>query len=454
MYKISNYNHFQPWQGDYFVAFNALSGAVALMTRDNYSRYLAISEKLSLSSHNGFTDEDNSLLEQLKFGKFVLSANGDETASLKFAHNLHRYDQTTLGLTIAPTLNCNLGCKYCYEENKTGRMKSDTIDAIMKRIGERADALNRVDINWYGGEPLLALDIIEELTVKLLDMAKEKNFRYSSSMISNGYLLSKDNVQKLRELKVSILQVTIDGPRRIHDTRRPLKNGNGSFDRILENIKYASDYIGIGVRVNVDRNFSEEIIKELLDELVRAGLQKKIGVYFGQLEPASSVCANIADHCYNANEFSQAEVKYYRLLLDNGFHVQKLPSPISVYCMAQGIGAHLIDPDGDLYRCYNHVGIKEKSCGNIADDFDFQHPIFREYFDFDPFTDESCRTCEILPICMGGCPSRRIDRGLKGEERCETWKHNLDSMLDIIAISRRREQLQKEQDAELAREKL
>lgn len=439
MYKISNYNHFQAWQNGSLIAFNAKSGAVALMTRENFELYNNLALRMKSDDLNVLNDEEKTLLDQLKYGKFVIADDSDEIDGLEFVHNLHRYDQTSYGLTIAPTMNCNMGCEYCFEDNKKGKMSPEVIDAIVKAVDDRADSMKSLDVNWYGGEPLLALDTIEELTNRFREIADGKKFKYSASMISNGYLLTEKVAKKLRDLGIYLVQVTLDGPQRIHDRRRPLKNGKGSYGKILNNIKDASDYVGIGIRVNVDKDFTEDIIVEMLEELKAEGLREKVGVYFGQLEPASEICANIAENCYNANEFSQAEVKYYRLLLNHGFLVHKAPTPISVYCMAQSVGALLIDPDGDMYRCYNHAGNKEKSVGNITDEINYQHPIFRDFFRFDPFREESCRSCEVLPLCMGGCPARRVDRKLQGEELCDTWKHNLSSMLDIIAVARQQE---------------
>jgi uncharacterized protein len=255
-------------------------------------------------------------------------------------------------------------------------------------------------------------------------------------MISNGYLLEKSVVDRLVALKVSMIQVTLDGPARVHNKRRPLKNGKASFDQIIENIKYACTKMTVGARINVDKDFNREIVSELLEELKVADLQQKVGVYFGMLEPASTVCSNIADSCYSTVDFSQVEINFYQLLLDKGFRIEKLPSPTSAFCMAQRLNAFLVDPAGNLYRCFNYVGDLKQSIGNIRDQVDFQHPNYTKLFNFDPYEDSRCKACDILPVCMGGCPSHRADRGMSGDELCQSWKHNLGPMLEIIARSR------------------
>ncbi|UCD16853.1 MAG: SPASM domain-containing protein [Candidatus Zixiibacteriota bacterium] len=406
------------------------------MTEENFASYRELVDRITSGTISDLTPEEEKLLQQLEYGRFIYPDDYDELEALKFQHHLSRFEQSQIGFTLAPTMACNMACGYCFEENKRGRMPAKVIEGFIDFVEKRAPGLLRVDINWYGGEPLLAMGIIEDITETLLDLGQQHNFLYTASMISNGYLLSRETVDRLAELKISMIQVTLDGPARLHNAKRPLKNGGDSFDRIVENISYASTKMAIGVRVNIDKSFNKNIIEEMLEELKRADLQDRVGVYFGQLEASATVCANISESCYNANEFSAIEVEYYRLLLDHGFRIERLPSPTSAYCIAQQINGFLLDPDGDLYRCFNHAGDKSKTMGNIRDSINYRHQNFMRLFRFDPFDDESCRNCSILPICLGGCPARRADRGMTGDEMCESWKHNLRPMLEIIARSK------------------
>jgi uncharacterized protein len=447
MSKLSRFSHFQPWRDGYHIAYNAMSGAVALMTDENYEVYGKIKEKLASDSPPDFTDEEKELLKQLEYGHFLCDDNLDEVEALHFRHNIDRYDRTSLGLVLAPTLACNMACEYCYEANKKGRLSSQATEKLVTFVEERAPGISRLDVNWYGGEPLLAMDIIEDLTETFLDLSEEFKFEYGSSMISNGYLMTPKVTDKLKDFKIGSIQITIDGPARIHNVKRPLKNGKPSFETIIENIQYAADKISIGIRVNVDKNFTSDIIRELLQELIDAGVQDKVGVYFGQLEASTQVCSNISESCYETADFSKIEIEYYRLLLENGFRIDRLPSPMSTFCMAQVVNSFLVDPDGDIYRCFNHVGDKSMIMGNIAEEINYQNPNFTRLFNFHPFQDETCGVCNYLPICMGGCPARRTDRGLTGDQLCEGWRHNLEPMLEIIAMSR---QQQRQQEAATA----
>jgi uncharacterized protein len=439
MYKISRYNRFQKRPDGQYIAYNARSGAVAIMTPENYAAYETIKRKIEGQEDLSFSSAEEELIGQLEYASFIHADYYDELEELSFCHHSVRYDGSSLGFVLAPTMACNMACKYCYEGNKKGRMSDETIEAIIQFVGKRRDHLRALSIEWYGGEPLLAMDVIERLSEPLIALGSEHRFKYESSIITNGYLLNKDMVDRLYELKVSSVQITLDGPSRLHNSKRPLKNGRASFEKILDNIVYASEKMGIGVRVNVDKSFNGEIISEMLGELDQAGLKDRLSIYFGWLEPSTTVCASIAESCLNVTEFSKVETDYFRLLLDRGFRIGRLPTPVLNFCVAQSVGAFVMDHEGNLYRCFNHVGDLSKSMGNIRDEINYNHPNFTRLFRFDPFQDDLCRNCDILPICMGGCPSRRQDRGLSGEKMCESWKHNLSDMLEIIAQAKLQE---------------
>ncbi|MBD3402847.1 radical SAM protein, partial [candidate division GN15 bacterium] len=225
MYKLSRYNHFQSGHDDSHIAYNARSGAVAVLTEENYAAVRVLAGKLSNGSSPVFTPEEQALLEQLAYGRFVYDDSVDEREELKFLHRRARFDESSLGLVIAPTMACNMACAYCFEGDKRGRMSEEVRQALIDFVRERAPRLESLDICWYGGEPLLAMDLIDELTASFRGLCAAHNLSYSASMISNGYLLSRETADRLAGLKINQLQVTLDGPSDIHNRKRPLKNG-------------------------------------------------------------------------------------------------------------------------------------------------------------------------------------------------------------------------------------
>lgn len=436
MPKPSRYNHFHRWDNGFYLAYNAGSGAVGLMTDAQHADYEALVAKLSVGKPGALSPAEQELIKTLSYGSFLRPDHVNEVEAVRFDHNRARYDQSAMGLVIAPTMACNMACKYCFEENKSGRMNEATMAALVAFVKERAPILGTLDITWYGGEPLLALDIIEKLTGEFTALAREFKFAYTASVVTNGYLLTPEVVDRLKAWQVVSAQVTLDGPARLHNQKRPLKNGKASFETIIRNVTYAATHMGIGVRVNVDKDYTIETIDELLSELAAAGLQRRVGIYFGLLEASSTVCANISEACLETVEFSRVEIDFYRLLLQRGFRIDHLPSPSAAFCMAQMTSAFVTDHEGFLYRCWNYVGDRSRAMGSVFEPVDFQHPNFTRLFAFDPTAHDTCTACNLLPLCMGGCPARRADRNLPEEALCDSWKYNLRPMLEIIAASR------------------
>ncbi|MGB5138836.1 MAG: radical SAM protein, partial [Candidatus Zixiibacteriota bacterium] len=168
------------------------------MTAENYEAYQDLATKLVQSNGSAsLNDSEAQLLKQLEFGRFAYQDDREELESIKFIHQMDRYDMTSLGLVVAPTMACNMACEYCFESNKKGKMSPEIQTAIVEYIEKKADALNLVDICWYGGEPLLALDVIESITTRLLEMRQQKHFEYVATMITNGYLLSREVIDRL-----------------------------------------------------------------------------------------------------------------------------------------------------------------------------------------------------------------------------------------------------------------
>jgi len=436
MPKLSRYNHFQPWRDGHYLAWNAVSGAVGLLDADNYATYERLAAKLTNRSSGELDAKEQELLGQLRYGHFVIDDDLSERDWIKFRYRKMRYDTSSLGLIVAPTMACNMACDYCFEANKQGKMTPRVVESLISFVEKQAKDLKDVDIAWYGGEPLLAFDTILDITESMNDLAEEYEFSYSTGgIITNGYLLDKEKTDALARMKVGQVQITVDGPERIHNQKRPLKNGKESYRTIVENMQYACERVPVVVRVNIDKSFTAEIIEELLQELETAGLRNRVGVYFGQLEPATTVCSNITESCHETKAYSETELEYYRLLLNHGFLIQKLPHPIITFCFAQLSNSFLVDHEGEMYRCFNYAGDKSHSMGNIQGVLSYQHPQFNHLFAFDPFENAKCTDCEILPICMGSCPSRRADRDVPEDEVCDSWKYNLEPMLELVAAS-------------------
>lgn len=215
--KESNYNFIYKYNDEYLI-YNSLKNSLAIISESEISKFRC--NKLSL-------DE----ISQFKYGGFLIDDNFDELNYIKFNLLSSRYNNRSLGLTLAPTLDCNFDCVYCYEKEHSEKfyMNGDVEDRIVDFVRTKAKESDRLDVSWYGGEPLLAYKTIDRLTSEFLKIADEYNLQYSSYIITNGYLLSENMAKKLSEWKIQGMQITIDGDKKNHDSKRFLKNGGSNL---------------------------------------------------------------------------------------------------------------------------------------------------------------------------------------------------------------------------------
>ncbi len=146
------------------------------------------------------------------------------------------FDNKRLHLIIMPTEKCNFRCTYCYEDFENGKMSRDVVDGIKSLILFRAPDLNTLEIGWFGGEPLLNLKLVEEISEFSKDVMQSSKGYFISSMSTNGYLLDLKSAESLTNKGVSAFQISIDGDRLTHDRSRILASGSGTFDKIWRNL--------------------------------------------------------------------------------------------------------------------------------------------------------------------------------------------------------------------------
>lgn len=449
--KVSRYNQFFTSGNDgKWFAFNAMTEALATLDEEKYHLVKTI---LNDPNQIDRTDEAvRELWDDLVRGGYLVEDWIDELKILQIRNRTARFQNYGLGLTIVPTMNCNFQCPYCFETHPNQVMSQEVENALVELLRNRLRPQETLCVTWFGGEPLLRLKQILRLTERFDEICQERESSYSASIVTNGYLLSEKAVQELLTAHVDRVQVTLDGPREMHDRTRRLHNGQGTYDRIMANLEAlvnGNHNNGEGerrvrgsVRVNVDKTNIAEI-PLLLDDLTRRGLKGKIGVFVGQLRPYTEACNHIGGSCFGDDEYPAIEVDLYRQFLERGFQVTRYPRARSAYCMADSCqNAFLVAPGGELYGCWTDIG-STNIIGHLLDQGEERrlYPRLIEYLSWDPFEQQECRECDILPICMGGCPYLGYQQGLIGRGFCDLWKDNLLEMLRLyyISVMRRRQ---------------
>ena len=120
---------------------------------------------------------------------------------------------------ILTTTRCNANCFYCYESNlnKTETMTKETAENLIQFMIKHRFGEQPLTIQWFGGEPLLNQRIIDYI----VDRLNELEIPFSSTMISNAFLLNEETIEKLEKWKLKSIQITLDG---LNDDYNKAKN--------------------------------------------------------------------------------------------------------------------------------------------------------------------------------------------------------------------------------------
>ncbi len=345
-----------------------------------------------------------------------------------------------IGLVVCPTLACNFSCPYCFEHARAATMDAHVQDMVVEYVEKRARELgsSRLEIVWYGGEPLLALDVIASLSARFMELCERLHMAYGADIVTNGYLLDSRCAEVLRAARVKNVQVTLDGPdAATHDATRHLAGGGGTFERIVENLRGICPQLHVDVRCNCHaRNAGGlERLQALLDgisaengadiELTPAFMDAEMGAV-----DREAACSLLLDR----EEYSDLFFGFYRAR-------KKVPARfrfLGTSCMACNAAGDAVDGRGDLYLCWEHMGDESLVVGNIEERLHDREPDARigVYDRFMagvwPGDDEECMECKLLPVCLGGCPHKRI---VKGRHVCIPLKHNIDTYVrDLCAL--------------------
>lgn len=429
--KWSRYNLlFKTKQGEHLL-YNSLSNSFVLLDSELYEYLIRIQKKEHIREEDIAPNMEFSFSEMSAM-KILTENDDDEISKIKFSRRHLRFKNDALLLTINPTLDCNFACDYCFEGGKVkGIMTQRTCDSVLKFIKSYQN-ISAVAITWFGGEPLLAPKVMDYLTKGI----KDSGLDISAEIITNGYLLSPRIAEKLSEWNVQFLQITIDGPPEIHDNRRPLKNGNGTFEQIIRNIDYTlrnTQKLHIAIRVNIDKRNQDtfiEIYNFLRKKFMPYMKKNRLNVYPGFVEPSSG-CPSI-NNCVFSRENKQAFL--FETFAKSGMVAFPFyPTHIESECAVRNVNTFVIGPNGELYKCWNDVGREDRVIANINKKGIRNDQLHFDYLaGADPLDHPDCLECFLLPVCSGGCPYQRLmAKSLDDLKKCcILQKDNLQGFLE------------------------
>ncbi|MDD5657281.1 MAG: radical SAM protein, partial [Elusimicrobia bacterium] len=406
---------------------NTLSGAALVSAAEHFDREV----RPVLEAPAGC--ECGAVARQLLAQRMLVPEETDEPAILRRRYASGRADRRCLQLTVLPTLRCNFRCAYCFEPHRAADLGREQFDRIRELVAHKASEIERLELTWFGGEPMLAHLRIREWSRELLRLAEARRINYRAGMVTNGYLMGPEHLETLAAARVKALQITLDGPRRTHDSRRVLAGGGPTYDRILRNLEALRESrlpVRVALRVNLDKDNAAGV-EELLADLSARRLNEWCRVYFARVERPTRHCGGCPSSLYDCAEFSTKLVALSGLLLRQGFSWDGKPVLRKNFCGAGLPNSFVVDARGDLFQCWHDVGHRELAVGSL----DEGPRLSRSpYASLSPFDDPECLGCGVLPLCMGGCPYYRLRHPGPGR-RCVELRFNLKRHLSL-AFSR------------------
>ncbi len=272
-----------------------------------------------------------------------------------------------LRLTIYPTEQCNFRCSYCYQYYKNSKMPEEIINGLILFLKERMKDLKMIHINWFGGEPLLARDIIKKVSKSIDIASRENNIKYIGNMTTNGYLLEENVFKELTDLGIKTFQITLDGEAEIHDNNRKLLNGRGTFEKIWNNLEQIrkSDIDGnIRIRLHYNNENYKNLIPLILkikDELL---FDDRFEIYFRPIEKFGG-----------KNDNNIISVPYEKQKEISNYLKSFIKKDSSIYnrfdnyiCYAAQLNSFVIRANGQIQKCDLALDLEENNIGNLNAD--------------------------------------------------------------------------------------
>jgi uncharacterized protein len=409
MFKPSSYNVVTPISSGSFVLFNTRTGRALEISEERKVQY----EQFSIG---GLLDGE--FITFLAATEFALQDDVDEVLLIKTKYHKAIDAVRKLSVTVGLTESCNFRCGYCYQGHET-RQYDDAIAVSFKEVLERlnGEGYNSLHVNWFGGEPLLRLDLLSKLSEMARKICQASDKAFTQFITTNGSLLTAEKFIALDELGVSQYQITLDGPKEFHDETRPRKGGKSSYQSVLDGCK---SVIGGGcqliVRMNLSRPISDSI-DDLLDDLVAVGCSRKnTAIHIVRAIDHENGLVN--DFYYSNEEFAHVWVKCLAKVKSRGFSIPHV-LPLPYNCSFDSGKTIYINHEGRYGSCSSIPSKKQNN--KIVTDFvpirfvtgpyEVDHGVQKRS---DSFFDSNCKKCNFLPSCVGGCQYLEVS----GKEKC------------------------------------
>ncbi|MBI4032585.1 radical SAM protein [Candidatus Berkelbacteria bacterium] len=395
------------------------------------------------------------LCEQLVAGGFLVPRGVDEVPKVRETYWRARRD-TPMVLTLTTTLDCNLGCYYCYEERSTHRLQIADVEAVVSLAADRLQrsGRRRLHVDWYGGEPLMNIEFLEETSAALQARCRSLDVQYAASIISNGTCWPKDVGAFIHRHRVQQVQISFDGLKTNHERRRRYRPAHvpprlaSSFDRAVSLVDRLLDHVRVDIRLNIDSKNVRDVVPFIRFARSRGWFDRAFPAVIqpARLSSYSERSSFMRKSELSGDRFEQIrqtvrEEAAGRVTVEESEAPDGFPHPRSSVCAALALDSIVVGADRRLHRCGLTVSEPLRAVGQLKPASSNHLPILaqpgmpesgddRWWRDFDPTCQPSCSRCSFLPICWGGCAKKHLERDEHAlAEQSLYWRRNLPRLV-------------------------
>ena len=345
--------------------------------------------------------------------------------------------------------DCDLRCKYCFAsqgdfQGTRSMMSEDIGKKALKFLVDSSGNRRNLEVDFFGGEPLMNFDVVKSLVTYGRSIEKEHNKNFRFTLTTNGVKLTDEIIDYVNEHMDNVV-LSLDGDKEVNDNMRVTINNKGSYDtivpkfqKLVEKRKDKSYYIR-GTFTKFNREFAKDVIH-----------MSDLGFFSTSVEPVVTE----AKYPYALSEEDLPIIcEQYDLLADaylerHGtekafaffhFNVDLSQGPCIVKRLS-GCGAGseyvAVTPEGDIYPCHQFVGDEKFKLGNVAED-NYNNHLGHEFKEAHVYNKEKCKTCWAKFYCSGGCHANAYnfnhDINVPYDLGCEMEKKRLEAAFYIQA---------------------
>jgi uncharacterized protein len=345
--------------------------------------------------------------------------------------------------------DCNLACRYCFAGE--GEYQGDrslmsyevgkkALDFLVANSGSRRN----LEVDFFGGEPLLNFDVVKKLVAYGREIEKEKDKHFRFTLTTNGVLLNDDIIEFANQEMDNIV-LSIDGRKEVHNHMRPFKNGTGSYDFIIDKFKKVAEsrnqqkYYVRGTFTHNNLDFVEDVLHLADEGFEQISVEPVVAdpnePYAIQPEDIPQICEgyDILAKEMLARKKQGKGFNFFHYMID-------LSGGPCVYKRLSGCGSGTeylaVTPWGDLYPCHQFVGEEQFCLGNVDDGV--VNTDMRDTFKLcNVYAKEECRNCFAKFYCSGGCAANAYhchgDINKPYETGCELQRKRVECAIMLKA---------------------